>query len=85
MERRLSFDRYEEIEMKTCIGLGTLLFVVGVILGLLQLWFAPLSAEIFLKIEMTIAAIFLVVLVVSFVVKKYAENKATKSGDRLDD
>jgi hypothetical protein len=71
--------------MRISIGLGASLFVAGVLLALFQLWFVPWSPEIFLKMEITIGAFFLVVLVVYFVVKEYGENKTTRSGDRLDD
>lgn len=70
--------------MKIVIGLGTLLFVVGILLALLQLWFVPWSPEFFIKMEMTVGAFLLVVIVVYFVVREYREDKTTRNGDRLD-
>jgi len=71
-------------KMKIGIGLATLLFVAGVLLALAQLWFVPWSAEDFIKIEMTIGGFFIVAVVVCVVIREYRENKATRSGDRLD-
>ena len=67
------------------IGVGIFLFVLGIILALSQLWFAPWPPETFLKLEVTIAAILLIVLVVFYVVREYREDKITRSGERLDD
>jgi hypothetical protein len=63
---------------------GTFLFVTGVLLALIQLWFTPWSPEMLFKVEMTVGALFLIVVVVCFVVKEYGEDKTTRSGDRLD-
>ena len=61
------------------------LFDLGVLIGIVELWFAPWSVELFFKLEMTIGALFAIVLVVWFVTKENAENLANKRGDRLDD
>jgi uncharacterized membrane protein YcjF (UPF0283 family) len=71
--------------MNVGIASGTALFVLGVVLAIIQLWFAPFSGELFIKLEMTIAALFLIVCVVAFVAREYREDKTTRSGDRLDD
>lgn len=71
--------------MKLGLSLGTALFVLGVLLAIVQLWFAPLSGELFIKLEMTLAALFIIVCVVSFVTREYKEDKTMRSGDRLDD
>jgi len=63
---------------------GTILVVVGIAAGLLQLWFAPWSAETFLKIEMTIGGLLVIVVVIWFAVREHKEDEATRSGDRLD-
>lgn len=71
--------------MKRGMLLATFFFVLGILVGLVQMWFAPWDAAFFLKLELTIAAIFLIVLVVNFVIKEHQENEMTKSGDKLDD
>ena len=63
---------------------GTILVVIGVAVGLLELWFVPWSPETFLKIEMTLAGLLLIVVVIWFAVREHKEDKATRSGDRLD-
>ncbi len=70
--------------MKFGILLGAAFFVLGVMLALVQLWFAPWSAELFVKLEMTIGALCLVVVVVWFVFTEYKETKINRSGDHLD-
>jgi uncharacterized membrane protein YcjF (UPF0283 family) len=71
--------------MKTAIGLGALLFVIGVVLALIELWFLTWSPEVFMKLEMTLGGLFLIVVGVAYVVNEYQEDKSTRSGDRLDD
>ena len=70
--------------MKTGISLGTGLFVLGVLLGVIQLWLQPWSVQLFVKLEMTIGALILIVCVVWFVAKEYKESKSNQSGDHLD-
>ncbi len=70
--------------MKTSTTLGVALFVAGMIVALLQLWFIPWAPETFIKIELTLGAILLVVLVVGFVLREYREDSETRSGRRLD-
>lgn len=69
--------------MRAIIGLGIFFFVAGVILGLAQLWFAPWSAETFLKIEVTLAALLLIAVVVFYVIREHKDDVNTRSGDRL--
>jgi hypothetical protein len=71
--------------MKIGISIGCGLFVIGVLLGIIQLWFAPWSIQFFVKLEMTIGALFLIVCVIWFVTKEYREDKTNRSGDKLDD
>ena len=67
--------------MKLTIGL----FILGIITGLIQLWFTPWLPEFFVKIELTIGALLLIVLVLCFVAKEHHDNKITRSGEHLDD
>lgn len=70
--------------MKKLFLIGTALFIVGVLLGLLQLWFALWATEIFLKVELTISGLLAIVVVTWYVLKEYAEDKKTRSGKELD-
>jgi len=67
--------------MKFGLFICTGLFVLGVLLGLGQLWFAPWSPEVFIKLEMSVGGLLLIVGVVWFVVKEYRDDKAMKRGD----
>lgn len=69
--------------MKIGIWISLCLFVLGVLLALAQLWFAPWEAPLFVKFEMTIGAFLAVTLVVIFVMREYNENKANRSGKDL--
>lgn len=70
--------------MSPSLLIGTALFVLGVMLGLAQLWLAPWSTETFVKIEITIGALLAIVIVTWFVAREYRVNKATRSGSGLD-
>lgn len=67
--------------MKLGLTICTGLFVLAVLLGLAQLWLAPWSPEVFIKLEMSVGALLLVAGVVLFVVKEYRDDKATRRGD----
>lgn len=62
----------------------TSLFVLSILLGVVQLWFAPWGAELFIKIEMTVAAFLLVALVVWMASRESKEDQANRSGEHLD-
>jgi len=70
--------------MNLGLAAGTILFVIGVLVGMAQLWFLPWSVETFVKIEMTLGGLLGIVVVVWYVVKEYREDKATRGGSRLD-
>jgi phosphotransferase system glucose/maltose/N-acetylglucosamine-specific IIC component len=70
--------------MKTGISIGSVLFVVAVLIGVVQLWFTPWRPDIFLKLELTVGAAFLIVVVICFVIKEFNEDKANRDGDHLD-
>lgn len=71
--------------MRRGMLLATFFFVLGILVALVQMWFTPWDAAFFLKLELTFAALFLIVLVVNFVIKEHRENEVTKSGENLDD
>lgn len=71
--------------MKNIIVTGTTFFVLSIVLGLVQLWFEPWSFTLFIKLEITVGALFLIILVIGFSRKEYKEYKHQQSGDKLDD
>ncbi len=64
------------------IGLG--LFVAWALLALAQLWFTPLSAEVFVKLTVTSAVLETVVIIVTLVLREYRSEKELKSKGYLD-
>ena len=64
----------------TCLGI----FVLAALLGLLQLWFALLSAELFSKVIITLGVAFVIALVVTLVKKEYIDDKNLKDSGFLD-
>jgi hypothetical protein len=71
--------------MKKIIDAGTTFFILGVVLGLIQLWFEPWSYALFIKLEITLGALFLVNLAIGFSRKEYKDYKRQQDGDKLDD
>jgi hypothetical protein len=70
--------------MKTGIIFGSLLFVAAVLIGVVQLWFAPWGSDMFLKLELTVGAAFLIDIVICFVIKEQNTEQANRGGGRLD-
>ena len=70
--------------MSASLVAATILVVLGIAAGLLQLWFVPWAPETFVKIEMTLGGLLAIVVVLWFVVREHRQDKATRSGDRLD-
>ncbi len=60
--------------MKTSTRISLSLFILGVALFLIQLWFQSWSPEMFSKLIVTVFALFVASYVVAFVIK---EGKAT--------
>jgi zinc transporter ZupT len=69
--------------MKTAIFTASGVFVAAVLLAVVQLWFTAWKPDIFLKIELTLGAAFLVVVVVCVVIREYNEDKTNRSGKHL--
>lgn len=65
--------------MKTGMKIALGLFVLGVAVLLVQLWFTVWSAEVFIKLMITLGALLAVALVVTFV------NNEARDLNRLDD
>ena len=70
--------------MRLAAILCSVLFVVGALLFLVQLWFEPMAAEVFIKILITLGVAFVVVLGASLARKEYIENKKMKDSGYLD-
>lgn len=69
--------------MKTGICFASALFVAAVVIGIVQLWFTPWRPDIFVKLELTVGAAFVVVVVICLVIREYTEDKANRGGDHL--
>jgi hypothetical protein len=69
--------------MKTGIFIGSVLFVAAVVIGVVQLWFTPWRPDIFLKLELTVGAAFIIDIVICLVIREYTEDKANRGGDHL--
>lgn len=62
----------------------TILFVLGIVLSLLQMWFSWLDNEIFWKLIITISAFFIIVLAITLVLKEYLSEKEMKKKGFID-
>ena len=69
--------------MKPGVLISSLLFVAGIAVMLLQLWFSLWDAELFMKIMITLVALFIVSLVLSFVFKEMADTHQLKNSKDL--
>lgn len=70
--------------MKTGTIISIILFVLGALLILAQLWFTPFEAVLFNKLLITIAVLFVVVLGVSIAKREYIDEKKMKDSDYID-
>jgi hypothetical protein len=70
--------------MKTGSIICLALFVLGSLLSLAQLWFEPLSAEVFTKLIVTLVILFVVVLGITLVRNEYIEQKKMKDSGYID-
>jgi uncharacterized transporter YbjL len=64
--------------------IAAMLFVLGIAIGLIQLWFAPWSPPFFIKLELTLAAFLVIALVLGFLANESKTSKALRRGDRAD-
>ena len=60
------------------------IFVLGALLALAQLWFAPMSAEVFSKVFITLCVLFVVVLGITLVRREYISDKNLKDSGFID-
>lgn len=70
--------------MKTGSIICLALFILGSLLSLAQLWFEPLTAEVFTKLIVTLVILFVVVLGVTLVRNEYIENQKMKDSGHID-
>jgi len=70
--------------MKTGSIICLALFILGSLLSLTQLWFEPLTAEVFTKLIVTLVILFVVVLGITLVRNEYIENKKMKDSGHID-
>lgn len=70
--------------MKTGSIICLVLFILGSLLSLAQLWFEPLTAEVFTKLIVTLVILFVVVLGITLVRNEYIENKKMKGSGHID-
>ena len=70
--------------MKTGSIICLVLFVAAAVLILAQMWFTPLGAEVFTKVLITLAVLFVVALGVTLVKKEYVEEKDMKDSGHID-
>jgi hypothetical protein len=70
--------------MKYSTFLCFLLFLAGVVLGLVQLWFMPWSNETFFKLIVTDIALFIVSLIAVFLIRDNKESKKITGENSLD-
>ena len=69
--------------MKTGSIICLALFILGSLLSLTQLWFEPLTAEVFTKLIVTLVILFVVVLGITLVRNEYIENKKMKDSGHI--
>ena len=62
-----------------------LLFAVEVVLFLIQMWFTPLRPELFAKLSITDAALFLIVFVINFLIKENRQTSKINDGSKLEE
>ena len=70
--------------MNTSNKVAVVLFVLGIVVGLIQLWFVPWSPPFFIKLELTLGAFLLITLVLGFLANESKASKALRRGDRAD-
>jgi Na+-translocating ferredoxin:NAD+ oxidoreductase RnfE subunit len=70
--------------MKHSSVISAFILIIAILVMLIQLWFSVWSHEIFTKIIITIGALLVISLVISFVYKEINDTKRFKNGGNLD-
>lgn len=71
--------------MKYSVLISALLFVMGILIMIIQLWFSVWSSEFFIKILITISLFFIISIAISFVYKEIRATHRLKHGEDVDD
>lgn len=71
--------------MKSTLIGGLACFVLAVVIALAQLWLQAFSAELFVKLEITLGCLLAVLVVVWFTRKEYREYRRQQDSTALDD
>jgi hypothetical protein len=69
--------------MKLGVLIGSVLFVIGALVALTQLWFSVWSPEMFSKILITLGVLLLVTIVLAFVFRDFADTEKLNDGGDL--
>lgn len=64
--------------------LALLLFISGIVLIIVQMWFSIFERVLFLKIFVTLALLFVIVLSVTLVIRDYFEERDMRDSGHLD-
>lgn len=70
--------------MKLGVIAGLVIGLGWVFLALVQLWFSPLSNELFFKLSVTAGVLLVAVVVVTLVVREYLSEKKLKQDGFID-
>ena len=71
--------------MRAALIAGAALFVAGIAVALVQLWFLVWSVEVFFKLEVTLGGLFLIAIALWFTRKEYKDFKRQHTDMRLDE
>ena len=71
--------------MKSTLFGGVALFILGIVVALAQLWLNVWRADTFVKIEITIGAVFAILVAVWFTRKEYKDYRRQASNPTLDE
>ena len=70
--------------MKLAVISGISIFVAWVMLALAQLWFEPLTGEVFFKISVSAGMVLILIIIVSLAIREYLTDKDLKDKGFLD-
>mgnify|MGYP003605403977 CR=1 FL=1 len=70
--------------MKYGIFSALIISVLWVILALIQLWFQPIDAEVFIKLTISAAILVAIIVVVTLVIREYLSEKQLKKDGFID-
>jgi uncharacterized protein (DUF2062 family) len=70
--------------MRAGIAFALFLFITAIVLALTQIWFPLFKPVTFFKLELTLGALLIIVVVMLYVVNEYREYRAIHSGENRD-